>query len=429
MKNISALLHLAVLALLAACVPEVAPTFPSATPSPYPSMLYTPALPESPTFTVVPRPTLAPSRTPSLPAIQTPEWFRRVVLYEIFPRSFYDSNGDGIGDLKGVTAKLDYIKQLGAGAIWLTPIFASPSYHGYDTTDYYQINPDFGTEADLVELVHEAHKRGIRVLLDYVAAHTSDRHPFFKDAYGNPNSQYAGWYRWTNQEHTTYESFAGERSLPTLNHDNPEVQEYLLGVAKYWLKTGIDGYRADYVLNVPHAFWKRFRSELKAIDPNLLLLAEAWTSGRGIQPYYEDEFDAAFDFPLYGDIEGNHATVGDSLLLGLRSPRLLDGTLAAEQVLFPPGAQSVIFLNNHDTTRVMSEVKGSAARAKIASTLLLTLPGTPMVYYGEEIGMAGLKGPDDKPLREPMDWYAAEAGPGMTTWYKPGERSNQPRDG
>jgi glycosidase len=107
----------------------------------------------------------------------------------------------------------------------------------------------------------------------------------------------------------------------------------------------------------------------------------------------------------------------------------LDGTLAAEQVLFPPGAQSVIFLNNHDTTRVMSEVKSSAARAKIAATLLLTLPGTPMVYYGEEIGMAGLKGQDDKPVREPMDWYAAETGQGMTTWYRPDDRSNKPRDG
>lgn len=373
-----------------------------------------------------------PAGTPTLTPIQTPAWFRDVVLYEIFPRSYGDSNGDGIGDLRGITAKLDYLQRLGVGAIWLTPIFASPSYHGYDTTDYYTVNPDFGTEADLVELVREAHRRNIRVLLDYVVAHTSNQHPFFKDAYGNPASRYSGWYRWTNPEHTSYESFAGVKEMPTLNHDNPEVQKYLIDAAKYWLRTGIDGYRADYVLNVPHAFWKRLRAELKAINPDLLLLAEAWTNARDIKPYYDGEFDAAFDFPLYGDIEGNQDAVGDSFLLGTRSPQLLDGTIRAEQVLFPPGAELVEFMNNHDTNRVMSEVKGDVRRAKLAATLLLTLPNTPMVYYGEEIGMAGTKAPApdyDMTRREPMDWYAAETGPGMTSWYKPQDRNNKPNDG
>lgn len=299
-------LFFAAVVLFAACVPASAP----------------PA-----TFT--PRPTHAPTLTPSQPAIQTPSWFHDVVLYEIFPRSFYDANGDGVGDLKGITAKLDYLKDLGIDAIWLTPIFASPSYHGYDTTDYYKINSDFGTEEDLVELVREAHKRNIRVLLDYVVAHTSNQHPFFKDAYGNLASQYADWYRWNDKEHLTFESFAGVREMPTLNHENPEVQKYLMDVAKYWMKTGIDGYRVDYVLNVPHAFWKKLRAELKAINPDFLLLAEAWSNARDIQPYYDNEFDAAFDFPLYGDIAGSHDKIGDSFLLGELSPRLMDGTLSA----------------------------------------------------------------------------------------------------
>ncbi len=386
------------------------------------------------------RPTRAPTATSSKPALQTPRWFDDVVLYEIFPRSFYDSNGDGIGDLKGITSKLDYLKDLGIGAVWLTPIFASPSYHGYDTTDYYKIHPDFGTEVDLVELVREAHKRNIRVLLDYVVAHTSNQHPFFKDALGNLNSKYADWYRWSDKAHLTYESFRGVKEMPTLNHDNPEVQQYLIDIAKYWMeksgsgnpKEGIDGYRCDYVLNVPHALWKKLRAELKAVRPDFLLLAEAWTRMLDIAEYYDDEFDATFDFPLYGDIEGSHDRIGDSLLLGVTSPDLLASTLAVQTRLFPPGAQSVRFINNHDTNRVMSEVKGDIRRAKLGATLLLTLPSTPMVYYGEEIGMAGTKGPApdyDQTRREPMEWYAAETGPGMTTWYRPGNRNNQPHDG
>lgn len=379
------------------------------------------------------RPTRPPTPTPSLAAIKTPGWFSDVVLYEIFPRSFYDSNGDGVGDLKGITLKLDYLKQLGVGALWLTPIFASSSYHGYDTTDYYKIDPEFGSEADLIALVREAHLRGIRVALDYVVAHTSNQHPFFKDAFANPSSKYADWYRWTNQEHTRYESFFGIKELPTLNHDNPAVSQYLIDMAKYWMsKAGIDGYRCDYVLNVPHAYWKQLRAALKAINPDFLLLAEAWTSLPDIAPYYKDEFDATFNFPAYGEIEHSPDKGADSLLLGIGKPDFLDINLTAGQALFPPGAQSVTFLNNHDTNRVMSEVRDDVARAKLGADLLLTLPGTPMLYYGEEIGMSGTKAgaPDyDKSRREPMDWYAAENGPGMTNWYKPADRNNRPGNG
>ncbi len=409
-----------IVAVLSSCAPTaIAPTIAPPPTRPMPTLTLMPT----------PRATLAPTPTPAQAAIQTPAWFRNVTLYQIFVRSFYDSNGDGIGDLQGIIAKLDYLRDLGIGAIWLTPIFASPSYHGYDTIDYYKIQPEFGTEADLRELVKQAHARNIRVILDYVVAHTSNEHPFFKDAFGNPQSQYADWYRWRDAAHTSYESFASTTSMPTLNHDNPAVAKYLIDVAKYWMQTGIDGYRADYVLNVPHAFWKQWRAELKAINPDILLLAEAWTNGVGIKPYYADEFDAAFDFPLYGDIEGSNNSVGDSILLGVRAPSSLDGSIMLLPRLYPPGAQRVEFLNNHDTNRVMSEAQQSVPRAKLGATLLLTIPGTPMIYYGEEIGMRGVKGADDKPRREPMDWYASETGKGMTNWFKPADRNNKPNDG
>lgn len=397
----------------------------------------TPISAVTPTVTVAPSPVAtlrarpSPTPTSSQSPIQTPAWFRDVVLYEIFVRSFYDSNGDGIGDLKGITLQLDYIQSLGARALWLTPIFASPSYHGYDISDYYKVNPEFGTEADLVELINEAHKRNIKVLLDYVVGHTSNQHPFFKDAFNNPQSKYSDWYRWNDPRHTRYDSFAGVKELPSLNHANPDAQKYLIDVAKHWMKLGVDGYRADYVLGVSHDFWKKLRAEVKAIHPDFILLAEAWTDGVKIRDYFQNEFDAAFDFPFYGDVQRSHDRVGDSVLLGNASMSLLDGSIIAQPRLYPPNALRVTFINNHDTHRAMSEVNGDFARAKLGATLLLTTPGTPMIYYGEEIGMKGEKAsaPDyDKTRREPMDWYASESGQGMTAWYKPTTRYNKAVD-
>lgn len=390
----------------------------------------TPAAPPTQTVIVSVARTRAPSPTSAKPAIQTPAWFNHVVLYEIFPRSFYDTNGDGIGDLKGITAKLDYLSGLGVGALWLTPIFASPSYHGYDTTDYYKINPDFGTEQDLIDLVNAAHQRNIKIILDFVAGHTSDKHPFFKDAYGNPNSKYANWYRWLNDAHTSYEYFGSSPDLPRLNQDNPETREYLFDVAKYWInKAKVDGYRLDYALSISHDFWKKFRAELKTVNPDFLLLGEVWDSGLKIAPYYDNELDATFDFPVYFDLMGSHEHAGNSPLLGKGSPASFESSLKAETRLYNPGAQSVHFINNHDTLRVASQLQNNLAREKLAATLLLTLPATPMIYYGEELGMAGDKSDGDKTLREPMDWYAGESGAGMTNWYKPATRFNKANDG
>lgn len=370
-----------------------------------------------------------PSPTSSKPPIQTPAWFNDVVLYEIFPRSFSDSNDDGIGDLNGITSKLDYLHDLGVGALWLTPIFASPSYHGYDTSDYYAINPEFGSEADLVNLVQEAHKRDIKVLLDFVAGHTSDQHPFFQDAYGNPASKYADWYRWLDDRHTQYQHFGSATNLPSLNQDNPATRQYLIDAAKYWMdKTDIDGYRLDYALGPSHAFWKTFRAELKATDPDFLLLGEVWDSGLKIAPYYDNEFDATFNFPVYFDLMGSHERDGASPLLGAGSPAAFESALVALKRLYNPGAQSVQFINNHDTVRVASQLP-DPERAKLAATLLLTLPSTPMVYYGQEIGMLGDKTDGDKSVREPMDWYASESGAGMPTWYMPAAGFNRPDDG
>lgn len=384
-------------------------------------------------------PTPYPSST--LPAVNAPAWARTAVMYQIFVRSFQDSNGDGVGDLAGITQKLDYLQDLGVTVLWLTPIFASSSYHGYDTVDYYTIQPEFGKREDLIKLVDEAHKRGIRILLDYVAAHTSNQHPNFKDAFGNPASKFSEFYRWTNPQHTAYESFFGVKELPTLNHKNEAVQKFLLDIAKYWLdldgdgdyKDGVDGFRADYVLNVPHEFWKRLRKEVKALNPDALLLAEAWKGNvREIQPYLEDEFDAVFDFPFHTSLQGSPEKSGDGILPGASSARALVVDMIAPLIFYPTGAVNVSFINNHDTNRVMSEVNGNLDRAKLGATLLFTAPGVPIVYYGEEIGMKGTKSGEpvwDITRREPMDWYTSEEGQGMTRWWKTDSRNNRPADG
>lgn len=405
----------------------------------------------APTATLVPTPTyepFVPTATP-MPAVMAPAWGEDMALYLILVASFYDSDGDGIGDLNGLTTKLDYLNDgnpntdndLGVNAIWLMPIFAAASYHGYDTTDHFTIRPEYGTHEDLIRLVEECHKRGIRVLLDYVMAHVSNQHPFFQDAYGNPSSPYADWFLWYDEAHTRYKSFDNIPIVPSINGDSPAVQEYALRVARYWmdldgdgdLSDGVDGYRCDYALGLSHAFWKQVRSGIKALRPDFLLLGEVWSNAPAIAKYYQDEFDSTFDFPLYYMLAGHQDAIGRGVLGGADKPGFIHASLVQRAKLYPWGAQSIIFLNNHDTNRIMSTVQDDIQRAKLGATLLFTLPGIPLVYYGEEIGMAGVKG-NGKPYwdeyrREPMDWYAAEEGPGMPTWFRPSDRNNRPFDG
>lgn len=381
-----------------------------------------------------PTPSPTPAAPPALAPIDTPAWLRDAVLYEIFVRSFYDSDGDGIGDLRGVIQQLDVLRDLGVTAIWLMPIQPSPSTHGYDITDYMAVNPDYGTEADLKALIQAVHERGMRIILDYVAGHTSDQHPFFRDALGNPTSRYSDWYLWINAEHTQYLSFAGVKSMPSLNQSNPATRDYLIEVARYYQSLGVDGLRCDYALGPPHEFWKALRQAVKARDPDFLLLGEVWErTPVALAPYVEGEFDALFDFPLYHALAGDHNRNGDGIINGKDRPRFLDAVILAGERRYPPGAQLVHFVNNHDTNRIASEVGGDAARERLAAIYNLTAPGTPMLYYGEEIGMMGTKGNGqpygDEYRREPMDWYRGGNGPGQTTWFMPPDRYNRPNDG
>jgi len=421
---------LVVLLLASAC------TTSTATPAPTATQTATPA----PTPTIA-GPPAEYTPTPA-PEIETPAWFDDAILYEIFVRSFYDSDGDGIGDLAGITSQLDYLAELGITAIWLMPIHPSPSYHGYDVTDYFAIHPDYGTLEDMVALVDAAHARGIRVIMDYIVNHAADDHPIFQDAYANPDSQYADWFLWTNDAHTNYRAFAGFRDMPEFNHENPEVYDYVAEIARFWMdldgdgdySDGVDGFRCDVAKDVPLKTWQALKQETRELNPEVFWLGEVWERGaQNMLVWYDDAFDALFDYPLYHTIANSHDRSLDSMLAGFQTPSLVNAIIKGEDNLFPAGYQIVRFLNNHDSHRVMSEVGMDWDRARTAATFYLTLPGTPMIYYGEEIGMLGEKGQGnpywDEYRREPMDWYAAEEGAGMTTWFRPGNRYNAPADG
>ncbi|MCS6773221.1 MAG: alpha-amylase family glycosyl hydrolase [Anaerolineae bacterium] len=390
----------------------------------------TPAAPPELTPTPSPRPTQTPDRRP---AIDPPAWFDQATIYQIFPRSFYDTNGDGVGDLNGIRQKLDYIQSLGVNTLWLNPHYPSTTYHGYDVEDYFSVHPELGTLDDFRALLDDLKARNMRLIVDYVANHASREHPFFKDAYGNPASPYAQWFAFKDERNLTYESFFGTGYLPEWNHTYKPVREYLIKAAQFWLDLGVDGLRCDYARGVEHWFWRELRATVKAAHPNVVLLGEVWDGNPTLlRQYFEDGFDALFDFPWFLRMVGNENKVGDGVINGKLPPVMLQPSLAALQQLYPRGAQIVRFPSNHDTNRIASVVQGDSARMRLMAAASFLMPGIPIIYYGEEIGMRGVKGSGptyDEFRREPMDWYAAEHGAGMTTWFKPPARNNKPNDG
>jgi alpha-amylase len=376
------------------------------------------------------------------------------VYYEIFVRSFYDTNGDGIGDLNGVTAKLDYLKELGVSGIWLMPINASPSYHGYDTTDYYAINSEYGTLDDLKQLLQEAHKRDIKVIMDLVVNHSSKEHPWFKEALKDENSPYRSWYTFAKQgEKVRADGAVGGdpwhsygslnylgifwEGMPDLNFDEPKVREEMIKIGQYWLEQGLDGFRLDAAKHIygdfastastpeiqakNKAWWQEFRAGMNKVNPDAYLIGEVWDSLTVIAPYFDQALNSAFHFDLAGRLLSAADTEKDADLafsLG-RAYGVYEKSSGGTFVDAP-------FLSNHDQNRVMTVLNGNIDHAKMAAAMLLTLPGSPYLYYGEELGMKGAK--PDEYIREPMPWYSASTGgEGQTTWEK--SRYNEKSDG
>lgn len=374
-----------------------------------------------------------------------PKWWNEVVWYEIFVRSFYDSDGDGIGDFNGITQKLDYLNDgdpntdsdLGIGGIWLMPIHPSPSYHGYDVTDYRGIHPDYGTMDDFKNFLAAAHERGIKVIIDYVMNHTSTEHPWFQ-ASANGDEHFRDFYRWEDskpnytgpwgqqvwhQRNSDYYYGLFWGGMPDLNYENPAVKDSMFAISDFWIKEiGIDGFRQDAVLyidedgdklkNTPETFqfWQDFTANLKAANPDAFSVGEAWEPTETVLQYISnDRLDYAFEFDLAGAIL-NGVINGDATGIIRQMQKVYDNY---------PFLQYGTFLTNHDMNRVMNVLGSDVNKAKVAASLYLTLPGIPYLYYGEEVGMLGQK--PDEDIRLPMQW-SDEANAGFTSgnpWRQP----------
>lgn len=378
------------------------------------------------------------------------------VHYEVFVRSFADSNGDGIGDLNGVTNNLDYLKELGVSAIWLMPISPSPSYHKYDVTDYYGIDPEYGTLADFKRLIVEAHRRGIAVIIDLVLHHTSIHHPWFQESSKGPDNPYRNYYKWLHPDEIKARKLAnraitadsGERSpwhpvrgattyderyygmfwsgMPDLNFDHPALREEIFTIARYWLtEMGVDGFRLDAARHLyreseepkNHEFWQEFGRIVEAANrgagagpSGVYTVGEVWTSPERIAPYFRG-LKANFNFDLRLMIEEVVRREDDTEDL-IEFLAYVHGAFANVN----PQFIDALILSNHDQNRIGSLLKGNLSQLKVAANLLLTLPGLPYVYYGEEIGMLGLK-PDEN-LREPFLWDIRTRDHQRTYWRR-----------
>lgn len=320
-----------------------------------------------------------------------PEWAQAAVVYHIFIDRFNPGAGRAWrqpqslagffgGTLRGVIEQLDYIHDLGFNTLWLSPLFASPSHHGYDATDYYTVEPRLGSNADLRELIDEAHARGLRVLLDFVANHWSHLHPTFQSARSDPNSPYRNWYTW-NHWPDDYATYFGVKELPQLNLRPGPARDYLLEAARYWLAQGVDGYRLDYAYGPSFDFWADFGRACRTARPDCWLFGEVIHTAP-VQLAFAGRLDGTLDFLLC------HA-LRETFAHGTWDLARFDAFLAGHEAFFPPaGAYSrPAFLDNHDMNRFLFIAQEDRACARLAALVLFTLAGPPIVYYGSETGV------------------------------------------
>ena len=346
---------------------------------------------------------------------RVPDWLRDAVIYQVFIDRFAKTGDQQLarpatpggfygGTLRGVTDHLDHIDGLGATCIWLSPLFPSPSHHGYDATDYRSVEPRLGTEEDLRDLLAAAHDRGIRVILDLAVNHVSSDHPAFRRAVADRESPEAGWFTFTHWP-DQYLSFFGVRDHPQIDSDDAGAREYMIESARHWLDLGVDGFRCDYANGPSHAFWSQFRAATRLANADSITLGEV-VETPALQRTYRGRLDGCLDFVLlqalrrffaFGDL-----TAGE-----------LDAFLRRHLEFFAGDFVLPSFLDNHDMNRFLWVVGGDVRRLKLAALCQFTLPHPPIIYYGTEVGVSqrrdvryadGSGHPEESRL--PMSWGA-----------------------
>ncbi len=354
-----------------------------------------------------------------------PDWARDAVVYHVFVDRFNPGRGQpwntpphlsGFygGTLRGVTERLDYIADLGANVVWLSPIFPSPSHHGYDATDLFDVEPRLGTRADLAVLLQEAHQRSLRVLLDLVPNHVSSQHPVFQQAASDPASPYRDWFtfeRWPDR----YASFFGVRELPQINLRYPSARQHMLDHARHWLDFGVDGFRVDYAIGPAPDFWADFRRVTRAAKP------DCWTFGEVVDPpdaqlAFQGVLDGCLDFLLLEAFR-------QALAYGAWDASRFAAFLDRHEAYFPPSFSRPSFLDNHDMNRFLWAAQGDQRRLRLAALCQFSLAGPPVVYYGTEAGLSqardvrqgGFGRPEESRL--PMLWDGAQD-PALRDFYR-----------
>ncbi len=396
--------------------------------------------------------TQPPAATVPQTAASTP-WWHDAVFYQIWPRSFYDANGDGHGDFNGMTAKLPYLQELGVNALWLTPMFEAPSYHGYDFTEFYQVESDYGSMAEFEAFIQAADAKGMKVILDLVINHISSEHEWFvRSAAGEaPYKDYfiwrddmpaagSGWghawsdndkpdavWHWNDTRQQYYYAAFGA-SQPDVNLRHPDVIAEMEKMARFWLEKGVAGFRLDAVRFAMEggpqaqadtaetiAYWQSFNQFIKSVNPQAYLVGEAWVDIPVAARYFGSGtgLDQGFDFEVgykilgllqqntageaqFGTMQSNQQQVADAAVLSQNVQQRLDSV--APLSFFAP------FLTNHDQERVAYQLKQHDAKAKLAAAMLFSSPGTPYIYYGEEIGLTQDRSGHDVFKRAPMLW-------------------------
>ena len=374
------------------------------------------------------------------------DWIKNSVIYHIFIDRFagfhstenWDQPVFLGGTIRGIINKLPYLSDLGVTTLWISPFYKTSAYHGYHITDFYQVDPHFGTVEDIKDLIQASHEQNLHIIADFVPNHCSKEHPFFKEAQNDKNSPYKEWFYFTHWP-DEYLCFLSVNEIPKLNLNNPPTRDHIVDAAKYWLNMGFDGFRLDHVIGPSHAFWRYFKQEIKDQNPKAVLIGEAWMMGikqqelRTLQirnkffkwlsgaasdilfKEYTGELDGVLDFKVRELIK---KYVTDPKI----SEKMLEKQLKNHYAHYPENFLLPTFLDNHDMDRFLFECGDDKEKLKTAASIQFSLPQPAIIYYGTEIGMTQttsqwtISSNGDLQLRQPMNWNTQDQE--ILTFYK-----------